>query len=214
MADKKKNRRWLLIMLVVAVLGSMACCCGCAGFWHFLPDMLVAAFTEEGPLKAPVVDPDPDVGPRLERAFADGEQVSVTGDELVQLVEPWEEEELYAFWVGVHPDDTVELALSVHIPDIDRFLNVQVRAGLAIEHGWFSHFVIDEMVVSGWDAGQYMRGEQLAEQANRSMADQRAQKPEVAMAMDQIEALWIADGAIHIQLEPGGYELIKGMRAQ
>jgi hypothetical protein len=212
MADKKKNRRWLLLILALMVLTSMACCCGCAGFWHFLPDMLVAAFTEEGPLKAPVVDPDPDVAVRLERAFSAGGEVVVTGEELVQLVAPWEEEELYAFWVQVHEDDTVELALSVHLADIDRFLNVQGRGGVEIAHGWFAHFTMDQLVVAGWDVGQYTRGQQLAEQANRSMADQRAQEPGLAEAMDQIERLWLEDGALHIQLEPGGYEVWKGMR--
>ncbi len=208
----KKNFRWVLVLLVLAMLGSLACCCGCAGLWHFLPDMLIAAFTEEGPLKAPVVDPDPTVGPRLERTLAAGEPVAITGEDFVQLVEPWEDEELYAFWVDVRPDDNVELALSVYIADIDRFLNIQAVGAMEIEHGWFTSFTCEEAELSGWELGQYVRGEQLAEHANRSAADQRSQDPQVAEMLDQIEHLWIADGAVHLQLAPGGWETWKRSR--
>ncbi len=208
----KRRGRPLLIVLVLLVALSMACCCGCAGFWHFLPDIFVAAFTEEGPLKAPVVDPDPEVGDRLERAFAAGGPVQVTGEEIVQLVEPWNEEELYAFWVDVRPDDTVDFALSVHFPEIDRFLNVQVQSGFEMERGWFTDFTVEEMKLGTWDLGQYVRGQQLAENANQSMANQRSQDPDVARALDQIDHLWLEDGALWVELAPDGWDELRRMR--
>jgi hypothetical protein len=211
MAEKRKGSRILLIILALCVLGALASCCGCAGLWHFLPDMAIAAFTEDGPLKAPVVDPDPSVAPRLERALEAGGPVRLTGDDLVQLVEPWNEEDLFAFWVGVHGDDSVELDLSVWIEDIDRYLNLQVRGSCEIEHGWFTDFSVDQLEVSGWSFGQYMAGQQLAEHGNRSLADQRAQDPAVGLAMDQIEHLWVEDGAIHLELVPGGWDVWKAM---
>ncbi len=212
MAVKKKRGRWLLITLVLMVLLSMACCCGCAGFWHFLPQMAIAAFTEEGPLKTPVVDPDPGVGERLERAFQAGGPVRITGEEMVQLVEPWEDEELYALWVDVRPDDTVDFALSVHFDDIDRYLNLQMKGGFELEHGWFTDFTMEELQLGPWDIGQYTKGQQLADQANQSMANQRAQDPQVARSLDQIERVWIEDGAIWIELADGGWEELGRMR--
>ena len=206
MAEKKKGGRWLLILLVLVVLGSLACCCGCAGLWHFMPHMLVQTFTEDGPLKAPVVDPDPAVAPRLERAFEAGGPVAITGQEMVQLVEPWDDDEISTFWVDVDDEDRMEFALSVWFEEIDRFLNVQTTGTLEIEHGWFTDLTIDELEVSGWDLGQYVLGQQLAEHANRSAADQRAQDPHIADAMDQIDHLWIDDGALWIELAPGGWE--------
>ena len=208
---QKKNRRWLLILLVLFALGSLACCCGCAGLWHFLPDMLIAAFTEDGPLQAPVVDPDTSVGPRLERSLEQGGVVAITGEQFVQLVEPWENEEIYAFWIDVRPDDNVDFALSVSFPEIDRYLNIKATGAMEIEHGWFTDFTIGEAELSGWDLGQYVQGQQLAEHANRSAADQRAQDPQVGLAMDQIEHLWIADGAVQLELAPGGWEVWKAM---
>jgi hypothetical protein len=214
MTEPKKRKPWLLIVLVLMLLSSLACCCGCAGLWHFLPDILVQAFTEEGPLKAPVVDPDPDAAVRLERALEAGGTVRVTGEEIVQLVEPWEEEELYAFWLHVDEQDQLEFVLSAHIAELDRYVNVQARGACEIEHGWFTGFTMDQLVVSGWDIGGYMAGEQLAQHANRSMADQRAQDPNVGLAMDQIERLWLEDGAIAIELAPGGWEVWKELSSR
>jgi hypothetical protein len=205
MAEKKRGCL-LPLLLAVLVLGSLASCCGCAGLLHFLPDILARAFTEDSVLKAPVLDPDATVAPRIERALEAGGAVRVTGEDLVQLVEPWEEEELYAFWVEVNEDDEVELTLSVWFSEIDRYLNLQATWGMEIEHGWFTDFTVSELEISGWELGQYMRGQQLAEHANRSMADQRSQDPDVALVMDQIEHLWIQDGAIHLELAPGGWE--------
>jgi hypothetical protein len=211
MAEKKKRGCLLPLILAIFVLGGLASCCGCAGLWYALPGMLAHAFTEEGALKAPVVDPDSSVAPRIERALETTGTLRVNGVELVQVVEPWEEEELYAFWVEVHPDDSVELALSVYIEDLDRFINLQTRGSCEIEHGWFTDFTVDEVEVSGWDLGQYMRGQQLAEHANRSVADQRSQDPQVGQFMDQIDHLWIADGTINLELVPGGWEVWQGM---
>jgi len=207
----KKNLRWVWILLVLALLSSLACCCGCAGLWHFLPDMLIAAFTEDSALKAPVVDPDPGAGPRLEGAFEAGGSVAITGEELVQLVEPWDDEEIYAFWVDVREDDNIEFVLSVYFDEVDRFVNLQTTFAIEMEHGWFTHLTVDELEISGWDVGQYVRGQELAEHANRSAADQRSQDPEVGRALDQIEHLWIADGAIRVELAEGGWQLWQGM---
>jgi len=206
----KKNFRWMLLLLVLALLGSLACCCGCAGLWHFLPDMLIAAFTEDSALKVPVVDPDPGVAPRLERDLDAGGEVSISGAEIVQLVEPWNDDELDAFWVDVRDDD-LDLVLSVYFDDIDRFLNLHATFALEIEHGWFTDFTVDDLEISSWDLGQYFSGEQLAEHANRSAADQRAQDPQVGLALDQIEHLWLEDGVIKVQLAPGGWQAWKGM---
>lgn len=211
MAEKKKRGCLLPLLLALFVLGGLASCCGCAGLWLFLPDMLVRAFTEEGALKAPVVNPDASVAPRIERALELGGRLSVTGEDLVQLVEPWEEDELYAFWVEVNPDDSVALDLSAYIEDVDRFINLEATWSMEVEHGWFTDFTVDECEISGWDLGQYIRGQQLAEHANRSMADQRSQDPDVGRFMDQIEHLWIADGAIHLELVEDGWEVWQRM---
>ncbi len=208
---KKKRLLWLWILLVLALMGSLAMCCGCGGLVYFLPDMLVQAFTESGPLKAPVTDPDPTVGPRLERAFEQGGTVRVTGEELVQLVEPWEEDEIYAFWIDVREDDNIDFALSVYFPELDRYLNLQTTGAFEIEHGWFTDFTCDTIELSGWDWSEYLWGQQLAEHANRSMADQRSQNPDVAPFMDQIDHLWIEDGAINIELAPGGWDVWESM---
>ncbi len=209
---QKKNRRWMLIILVLLLLGSLASCCGCAGLWHFLPGMLARAFTQATPVTAPTVDPDPSVGPRLERALETGGAVAVSGQDLVQLVKPWEEEEIHTFWVDVGPDDRLAFTLSVYFDEIDRYFNIQAQGGMEIEHGWFTDFTVDELEISGWDLGQYVTGQQLAEHANRSAADQRAQDPDVALAMDQIEHLWLQDGALQIELAAGGWEAWQGMR--
>ena len=149
-------------------------------------------------------------GNRIE--IQSGGPVRITGEEIVQLVEPWEEEDLYAFWVDVRPDDTVDFALSAHFPEIDRFLNLTAQAGFEMEHGWFTDFTVEELKLGDWDLGQYTRGQQLAENANQSMANQRSQDPDVARALDQIDHLWIEDGAIWVELAPDGWEEL--MRAR
>ncbi len=209
---ESKAGRWLLVSAVIMLLLCLGCCCGCAGFWHLLPDMLVAAFTEELPLEAPTVTPEPRAGERLERRFLLDEPVRISGQELVQLADPQGDDELHSFWVEFGPDGRAELVLSVWAEEFDGYFNLRTVGELELEHGWFTHMSFDELVVSGWDLGQYMAGEELAQHANRSLADQRAQNPEMSMVMDEIERIYVDGDALVVELAPGGYQRLRALR--
>lgn len=207
-----KRRRWPLIVLVVFLLGFLACCCGCAGIWHFLPEIMVAAFTEGQPLTAPTVPPDPTIADRVQARFEAGGPVTITAEELVQLVDPSSEEQIDAFWIEIHPDDSAEIILSVGIDDQDKWFNLHSIFSFEMEHGWFTHFTVDDLVAGGWDLGQYMAHQELAQQANQSMANQRAQDPQVAATLDEVEHLWFEDGAMHVTLAEGGWERVRALK--
>ncbi|MFH1469939.1 MAG: hypothetical protein ABIO70_36480 [Pseudomonadota bacterium] len=207
-----KRRRWPLILLVLVLLGGLATCCGCAGLWHFFPDILIAAFTENQPLTAPTVASDPLVEDRLEQRFAAGGPVVISAEELMQLVDPQGEEQIDAFWLEIHPDDSVEVTLSVRLDDEDLWFNVHGVGSFELEHGWFTHMAIDDLVAGGWDLGQYMTRQELAQQANQSLANQRAQDPDMAAALDEVEHLWVEGGVLYVELAEGGYERFKALR--
>jgi len=207
-----KRRRWPLILLALVLIGGLATCCGCGALWHFLPHIFIAAFTEEQPLTAPSTPSNPFIGDALEARFAAGGPVAITAEELVQLVDPGGDEHIDAFWVEIRPDDTVEVTLSVRLDEDDRWFNLHGSGSFEMDHGWFTHMGIDNLVAAGWDLGQYTAHQELAQQANQSLANQRSQDPNMAAAIDEIERLWVADGALHIQLAEGGYERFKALR--
>ncbi len=212
MASRKGGvGRWILISLVCLLLATMLCCCSGGILLWMSPSLFLNWFIQDEPLSAPSVAPNPDIAKDLAVRFAadDGSTVQITGEELTQLGDPGTNEELEVFWVDFD-DDRFEFVVSVRMDDgdLDGYLNIAASGATTIERGWFTRLEMDSFDLGPMELGQYLVGQELSADANRSMADQRAQDPEVALVLDQIDRLEVKDGAMEITLTPGGFHTI------
>lgn len=193
-------------LVLLVVLATLSTCCGCGGIVLWGPSWLVGLFVEDMPLAVPESTGEPNISTELDQRFASGGEVTLTGRELSQLVLAEADEDLAAFWMDTQGDQ-LTLDLSVRTEDPDGYLNVHAVASGTIEHGWFSTVSMPELVISGWDLGQYTVAQDLAPNLNQ----QKGQNPEFGAVIDEIEYATVQDGAIHITLKDGGYERIKAM---
>lgn len=68
------------------------------------------------------------------------------------------------------------LDLSVNMAE-GQWLNVHGAAAFTMEHGWFTDLRIDEARLSDWDLGPALVGQQLAQNANQSLARNAPRTP-------------------------------------
>lgn len=208
--------KWLLFAALALLLGTSAFCCGGVLMLDRLPGFLFGLVTEEQPLAVAEVPPDDGAEQRLVERFEAGGPVEITGAELVQLVDSAHDPSLVAFWVGIE-DGTATIDASFRPPDDtlpEGYVNLHAVGTMKVEQGWFTHVGVDELTLSTWDLGQYVRGQELAPNANQSLANERAKDPNVALAFDQIERLETEGDHIVIELTPDGWQNIRSARKQ
>ena len=203
--------RTLVIVAVVAVLvATLSCCCGCGGFAWWGPSWLVSFMFADQPLVVPEVAPDPAVASRLERAFEAGGEVRITGDELVQLVDPASSSELEAFHVDVS-DSQALLDVSIRV-ERGGYLNFHVLGEAVMENGYFTTLTLDELRVGTLDLTKYVAVQDLAPQANQNLAQKRAEDPDLDAALATVQSLRLEGDQVVVVLTEGGYEQLKALR--
>jgi len=215
MAKRKSSAgRWLLIAFSCMLLATVICCCSGAVLIYMSPSLLLNWIVEDEPLTAPTIESSPNIQAKLNKRFKAGGVVTVQCSELVELADPAGSEDIDVFWLEC-TDDQADLTLSVHLDDPDApaqgYLNFRARGALTMEHGWFTHLELDILDVGPWELGEYMVGQEMSPDANRSLADQRAQDPKMGQALDQIERLEFTNGALEVELVEGGWEVLRGM---
>lgn len=211
MSESNGRGRFLLIVLVVLLVLSAACCCGGFFFLRSLPSILLDLVTEDQPLSLAEVPRKPNMDKKLGERFEAGGPVHITGEELVQLVDPQKSDVVDAFMVEIEGDKaTVDMSLHVEGEGLtEGYVNIHATGAATIEHGWFTHLVFDDLKVASYDLGQYIAGQDLSTNANQSLANSRADNPEAAVVLDEIEHLEFADGELVVELQEGGWERIQ-----
>lgn len=209
--------RWILIALASLLLTVALCCCGGGVLLYLSPSLFLAWFVQDEPLSAPVVAVDPDISQRLARRLAETEgPVRISGTELSQLGHPERNEDLSVFWVDL-ADDRFEVLLSVELDEEDEatgYVNIAAEGSFVLERGWFTRLTMDRFDLGPLALGPYLVGQELSADANRSLADQRAQRPQVGEALDQIERMEVRDSALELTLAPGGLETWARLRGR
>lgn len=207
MAERRRGGCFLLF-LAVMIFSTFICCCGCAGLFQALPELFLEALTVQDPLVVPQVDPAPDLKADLARRFGTDEPVYLSGEELVQLVDPGHSPNVKAFWIDFDAADHILVDVSWRVPETASFVNVHAAAQVRLEHGWFTLLRFDALRVGAWDIGQHIAGREMASDANRSLADQRSKDSDMAVVLDQVESLYVQDGRLRVDLVEGGWERI------
>lgn len=216
MANRKGGvGRWLLIAFACLLLATVICCCSGGVLLYMSPSLLLNAMVEDEPLTAPTIDARSGMKAKLVKRFKAGGVVTIPCSEMVEMVDPVGSEDIDVFWVECS-GDRAEVTFSVLLDDPDApaegYINIHAEGGLTMEHGWFTNLEIDTFDLGPWELGEYTAGQDMSADANRSLADQRSQDPQVGVALDQIERLEFVNGALEVELVEGGWDVLEGMQ--
>ncbi len=206
MADNGGGSGWLLKGLgCMGVLAILCCCGGFVGIQLF-PMMFLSYFLSDTPLPGPTVEPKPVVA-ALEQGAACALLATVGEARLSpEAVERWVagkgDPELRVLRVGASGDEgSLELSVATE-EQPPRYFNLQLQGAFTMDRGWFTDLRLSRVIVRDHDWSSYVTGMQLAENANQSLANQRAEQPEAAMLLDGIEHLAVEGGSYVIRLQP------------
>lgn len=207
MASGSSGSGWLLKGLGCLGVLAVLCCCGGLVGLRFFPEMLMSFFLEDAPLSVPPTPPQP-VRAALERAAAclalttTGE-AKLDPDAVGRMLIGEGDPDVAALFVGASSDQG-HLELSLATDDQPpRYFNLQVSAAFTISNGWFTDLRTSRLFVGGHDATPWLSGQQLAAQANQSLANKRAEDPEMGAFMDGIESAKVDLGQLVLRLRPG-----------
>lgn len=216
MATKKgKALTVVLGCLVLLILLCVVVCCG-GGALLFIagPGMLAGLVVSDEPLDVQTVKWDEErvdqLAERVNRDATDDRTIELSGGELTQFVLSEAEEELVAFRIDIDDQDRASFDVSLQ-PDMSQpqYINLHAVAGFAIEDGWFTHFQVDELQVGKFDVGKYVAGQELKDNVNQSLAQQRVQDPDVGKTFDMLEYLGIEDGQFVLTLSEEGLQQLQ-----
>jgi len=216
MATKKgKALTVVLGCLVLLILLSVVVCCG-GGALLFIagPGMLAGFVVSDEPLDVHTVKWDEArveaLAEEVGRDAVDDRTIELSGEELTQFVLAEAEEELVAFRIDIDDSERAVFDLSLQ-PDMSQpqYVNLHAIAEFTIEDGWFTHFQVDELSVGKFDVGQYMAGQELKDNVNQSLAQQRVQDPDVGKTFDMVEYLGVENGRFVLKLSEEGLQQLQ-----
>ena len=211
MPEKKSNKLTVILgcLGLLVLLSLLACCGGGAALFLVGPGLLVGLVVDDEPLPVKVVKWDEGrvemLEDRLATQMLTDRTIELTGDELTQLVISEDTGQLVAFRVDIDAQGRGVMDLSVQLePSQPQYFNIHTVGDFEIEDGWFTDFTVDTLDVGKFDIGQYVAGQQLKDNVNQSLSQQRVQDPEVGEAFDMIELLTIEDGQFVLTLSDEG----------
>ena len=214
---KKKGRTLTIVvgcLALLALLTCFACCGGIAAVVLVGPGILVGLVVSDEPLPVQTVEWDEarveQLEQRLAEQLATDRTLRLTGEEMTQLVISGDEDELVAFRIEVDAQDRAVLDLSLQLdPAQPQYVNFHAVGDFTIEDGWFTQCQFEELDVGKFDVGKYVAGQELEDDVNQSLAQQRASDPQVAEMFDMVEYLGIDDGALVLTLTEEGVQKLQ-----
>lgn len=217
---RSKATTAVLGCLGITVAGTAVTCCGGGLVLTivalFFPSMMLGMMTEPQPLAVTVPPADPvrsaEARRQISEAMVDPTKTAhVAPQDLVN--ELWTDHtKVPVASMQVDAQQALVMDLSVQL-DPGSYLNFHARTPtFVISHGWFDQLTCDELVLSGWNMSDMMKGQDLAMNVNRSLADQRRDSPDLDAFLKTIASLKLANGGFDVQFEPGtvpppGWEL-------
>ncbi len=210
---KGTNKLFMFGCIAFIALGLLSCCGG-GVLLLVSPQLLVGLVLEKEPLPVEVwqwSESDVDaLEQRLAAEMADDRRIELTGEELTQIVLSGDDDALQAFRIDVDEQDRAVVDVSIRTQDPDpRYVNLHLVGDMTLEQGWLTLLVVDELEIGKFDLGQYIAGQDITDDANQSLAQQRVQDPEIGEALDMIELLTIEDGHFVLALTEDGVEQLR-----
>ncbi|GDX78210.1 hypothetical protein LBMAG42_00210 [Deltaproteobacteria bacterium] len=202
MADSSGSRKGLLGCGLVFAGSCVLCCGGGVLGTYFAPDILLWMATADHPIDVPATAYDEakqvEVRARLYKELDETGATTITAEDINVLAASSGDTRAHVAMVG--DELTFDLTTPVE-PGGDQHINVHLRTAFVMEGGWFTHLTMPEATLSDWDLGQYMVGQELAMNANQSLAQQRAKDPEMDALIAAVERMAVADGTLQIKMD-------------
>lgn len=207
MSEKRSGSGCLWVALASVLLACIVCCCGGGLAVWMGPGAFVKWMIQPEPLTVQTVPQNPEAAANLAQRFSAGGEVSIEPRELVQLLTDEPDEDLAALWIDAQ-GDTAALDLSILMKDATPagYLNLHMKTRFSMRRGWFDNLEFDELTVGPMDLGGFIKGQDLAQNVNQNLAQQRAQDPEMGEKLDRFELLTVRDGKFVVELAPGAWE--------
>lgn len=210
---KGTNKLFMFGCIAFIALGLLSCCGG-GVLLLVSPQLLIGLVLEKEPLPVEVwqwSESDVDaLEQRLAAEMADDRRIELTGEELTQIVLSGDDDALQAFRIDVDEQDRAVVDVSIRTQDPDpRYVNLHLVGDMTLEQGWLTLLVVDELEIGKFDLGQYIAGQDITDDANQSLAQQRVQDPEIGESLDMIQLLTIEDGRFVLELTEDGVEQLR-----
>lgn len=207
---------WLLKGLGCMALLTLLCCGLGLALLMLSPGLLAGFFLADQPLPLETTERKPLIG-AVERTAACAALLGTGRASLPpETVARWLVEDADPGLTVLRFDaEGEEGALAVSIATDEsppRYLNVQLDAAFTMQRGWFTDLRLSRLVLRDHDWSGFLAGQQLAEHANRSLADQRAQDVDLGPSLDSVRLMKIEDGELVLELEPESPLLAKMCR--
>ena len=193
---------------LVGVLSALLCCCGGGALITFAPNMMLSYFLEDQPLPGATTAAMPLVAASAKEractALAAGEQITLSPDDVSVMALGGGSPDVAVLRIGAEGDRaTMDFSLA-NAEEPPRYFNLHTRGAFKIEKGWFTDLKLDEFILSGHDWSAFVAGQQMATNANQSLANERAQNPDLGAVLDSTEYVAVEGGAFAVRLQPDG----------
>ncbi len=211
MAEKKASKWFIGGCIVFVLVGFFACCGGAAALLIGGPQILIGLVLDKEPLDVEPVSWSPAEVEALEDRLAvemlETRTIQLTGRELTQLVLSGEDTDLAVFRIDIDEQQRAVLDLSIETEDAKpRYINIHGVGDFTLENGWFTELTVDEMDIGSFDLGQYIAGQDITDDANQNLAQQRVQDPTLGETLDSVELLTIEDGQFKLVMTQEGVD--------
>lgn len=202
---KSSGGGWLIKGLGCMGLLAVLCCCGGIITVRFFPDFLLGYVLADTPLPGPTTEAKPVIGALEQGAtcllLATTGEAPVSPEAVARWLAEDAEADLTVLRVNASGDEAA-LDLSVATDDSPpRYFNLQLQGSFTMTKGWFTDLRVSRLIVRDHDWSSYMIGQQLTQQGNQSLANERAKNPDLAELLDGVNKLTVQDGSFVIGLE-------------
>lgn len=211
MTESKSSSKLFMYGCIAFIALGLICCCGGAGLLAISPALLMGLVLDKEPLPVEVWEWSESDVEALEARLAEEMErdrtIALTGEELTQITLSGDEGELEAFRIDIDEQDRAVVDISISTEDPDpRYVNIHLVGDMTVENGWFTLLVVDDLTIGKFDLGQFIAGQDITDDANQSLAQQRVQDPTIGDTLDKIELLTIRDGKFELVLSEDAVE--------
>lgn len=213
MAEGRSRTTGCLFTAIAVCLAAIVVCCGglCLGA-AWAPDLLLGLVADDRPAQVAPAPMSSDSAAvllgRLADDLEDDDRAALSIAEVNALIAANRPEGLAHGQVVAEPDGTLAVDVSLEAAP-GQFVNVHAAGDFTMEQGWFTDLSFDALSVGPYDLGPYIAGQDMAPNANESLAQQRAQEPDVERLMRGVVELDYRDGTFVIELTDDAQQALR-----
>ena len=208
--QKSNTGKYLVIGCVVSIVGLFACCIATFCLLSLAPTYFMQMFVSDAPLDIEVSEKwsESEISTlkvRLESELASGEPVTVTAEEVTQLVIE-EENEVELFKIAINQSNQTVVYMSFEAEEgTGQYINIFAVADIEIEDGEFRDILVEELTIGDFDMGVFLKGQDLSYDVNADIQRNAIQNGQ-ENPIEFIKYFAVEDGEFKIEVDPDFFE--------